>query len=131
MLLLLVACMTKPEGETGADDTSSTVQPTYTAVAEVFTGSCAFSSCHGSSGSPAGQLDLSPENGYAAIVDVPSVEQPSVKLVAPGDSANSYLYQKCANTAGITSDAMPPPSGLDAERLALIQAWIDDGAPNN
>jgi hypothetical protein len=61
----------------------------------------------------------------------------TVSLVAPGDSANSYLYQKLsggfAASCGAHTGAQMPLGGapLAAAQMAMLKAWIDDGAVNN
>jgi hypothetical protein len=117
MIVLLLACAAEPEPVT-----FSVVQ------SDVFTASCAFSSCHGSGGGGAADLDLSEGMAYAELVDVAAVDAPDEILVIPGDSASSYLVKKSAGDASIIGDPMPAPSGLEAERLQLLKDWIDAGA---
>ncbi len=129
MILLLVACAGAPK-----DDTGETLEPTLTNVqAEIFTPSCAFSSCHGDGGGGASDLDLSDGTAHAEIVGVASVDNPGSTLVVAGDADASYLVQKCTPGAvGLVGAAMPDGSdGLDAERLALLRAWIDAGAADD
>ena len=125
LLALLVACTAgdKP------DDTGNGLAPTLTNVqAEIFTPSCAFSTCHGSGA----DMDLSEGKAHAEIVNVAAMDAVDQTLVVPGDSAASYLVKKCAAEAGIVGEPMPDGSdGLDAERLALLKAWIDAGAMND
>jgi hypothetical protein len=54
-----------------------------------------------------------------------------MNLIEPGDHENSFLWQKCANAEGIVGEPMPQSSPLDAERLAALEAWIDNGALND
>lgn len=124
LLLLLLACTAADKADTGdAPATLTRVQ------SEVFNASCAFSSCHGGS-MGAGDLDLTEGAAHAALVGVESAAAPGQILVVAGDAAGSYLVQKCAAQAGIVGEPMPDgdADGLDAERLALLEAWIDAGA---
>lgn len=126
LLLLLIGC---PGG--GKD--TVTAPPTFADIQEqVFTPSCAFSSCHGSS-APAAQLDLSDGAAWAEIVGVESTDNPGQTLVVAGDPDASYLVTKCTEgAADIVGEPMPQgSSGLDAERLALLRDWITDGAQDN
>ena len=117
MMFLLFACAPEPE------------PVTFTQVqSDVFTASCAFSSCHGSGGGGAADLDLSEGVAYAELVDVAAVDAPDEILVVPGDSAASYLIKKAAGEAGIVGEPMPAPDGLEDERLQLLKDWIDAGA---
>jgi hypothetical protein len=129
MLFLLLACAGPDGGDTG-----TALEPTLANVqAEVFTPSCAFSSCHGGDGGGASDLDLSDGTAHAEIVGVEAVDAPGEILVVAGDSASSYLVKKCAAQAGIVGEPMPDgdADGLDAERLALLKAWIDAGAQDD
>lgn len=131
MLLLLLACSTTPK-DTGGGDTSA-AEPTFTRVQdEIYTPSCAFSSCHGSAG-PAQGLDLSEGTAYAATVDVPSTLDPTSVMVKAGDPDHSFLYRKCAADPTAAGSPMPDGSstGLEAGQLALLHDWIAAGALDN
>lgn len=123
ILLSLLACTGgKPD-----DTAGEALAPTLTNVqAEVFTASCAFSSCHGGGS----DMDLTDGNAHAAIVGVASPDAPDRTLVVPGDATSSYLVEKCTPGAtGLVGGLMPEGTeGLDAERLALLEAWVDAGA---
>ncbi len=125
-LMMLFACGVDPASDSSADGPAmlSRVQ------SEIFTPSCAFSSCHGSSGGGAADLDLTEGAAWAEVVGVASSDAPDQTLVVPGDASASYLVQKCTpGAAGIVGDPMPDGGeGLEAERLALLTAWIDAGA---
>ena len=55
-----------------------------------------------------------------------SVMKAGLRRVAPGSSANSFLYHRVAgNEFGLQ---MPPTGPLKAEQIAIIKAWIDQGA---
>jgi hypothetical protein len=104
--------------------------------AEVFTPSCAFSTCHG--GGATGGLDLTEGSAYGSLVDQPVADvegeggvEGEIRVI-PGDSENSYLMKKLRGDDDIAGDPMPPPSGgLDEELIARVASWIDDGAQNN
>lgn len=104
---------------------------------EVLLTSCALSSCHGAG---TGELTISaddPDAIYDVLVDVPSVHDPSIPRVKPGDPDGSFLVQKLEGThanRGEDNEAMPPPSGLlesDPEAVARVRSWIEDGAPRS
>lgn len=87
--------------------------------------SCAFSSCHGGGQFP----DLRAGESHAAVVGVASEAVPTEILVVPGDADASYLVAKIEGAAGIEGE--PMPEGLDAwdaDKIALVRAWIDAGA---
>jgi hypothetical protein len=123
ILLLLLACTGVPK-----DDTATDLEPTMANVqTEIFTASCAFSSCHG----PGSGMDLSEGEAHAAIVGVAAADAPDRTLVVAGDADASYLVEKCTpGASGLVGERMPDGSdGLDATRLALLRAWVDAGAP--
>lgn len=104
---------------------------TFTRVQnEIFTPTCARLGCHDTIGQQS-QMVLVSGRAYAQIVNVPSVEMPSLRRIQPNDPANSYLYRKITG-AGITGDRMPqslPP--LSDAQIALVRNWIRRGAPND
>jgi hypothetical protein len=91
----------------------------------VFTPIC--TRCHAGASAPEGMI-LEEGRAYDMIVNVPSGEVPTLMRVAPGDPDNSYLFHKISGTQEV-GDRMPlglPP--LDAETIAAIRQWIEDGA---
>lgn len=131
-LLGTVACgeLTTPTSPLG-DPLPPDPTATFTRVqAEVFTPSCATLACHDPLGQQS-QMVLTAGRAYENTVGVASVEMPSLRRIAPGDPANSYLYRKITG-AGITGDRMPlnqPP--LSDAKLSLVRDWIRRGAPND
>jgi uncharacterized protein (TIGR03118 family) len=99
--------------------------------ASIFTPKC--TACHDGSGTALpGVQNLSAGNTYANIVNVASIEVPSLKRAAPGNSANSYIVQKLEGAASISGVRMPKGGPyLDEATIALVKAWIDAGAANN
>ena len=130
--LLLTACG-KLETPTDPGVGGPPIDPTATFTrvqTEIFSPTCAQVGCHNVLGQQS-QMVLSAGRAYAATVNVPSVEMPSLRRVQPGDPASSYLYRKITG-AGITGDRMPqglPP--LSDAQIALIRDWIRRGAPND
>jgi uncharacterized protein (TIGR03118 family) len=98
---------------------------------EVFTPHC--TSCHNGSGSSLpGSMDLRNGQAHASLVNVASVEKPSLMRVAPGDSANSYLIHKLEGGPDIVGSRMPLTGGfLDQATIDMVKAWIDAGAAND
>jgi hypothetical protein len=126
ILLLLAGC------GGGSDSMVSTPQtPTLLDVqAQVFTPRCGVSGCHVGIGAPF-HLDLSSASSTQAnAIGVASSEMPSLKRIEPGDASQSYLYRKITADPTILGDPMPLSGGpLSASQIALIQEWIDAGAP--
>jgi hypothetical protein len=94
---------------------------------EVLAKSCAFSSCHGASAGTGGLLLDGTAADYARLVG-PVSAVAGLPLVVPGAPDDSYLVHKLSADPDIEGDAMPPGSGLDADGLSLVRAWIEDGA---
>ena len=73
-------------------------------------------------------MDLtSADDSFANLVDVDSLQNPTIKRVAPGDPDNSYLIQKLEGTAPM---AQMPFGGtpLDPAIISNIRTWISNGA---
>ena len=88
--------------------------------------------CHGG----CGNLVIS----YSMIVNVKTGEIPRLNYITPRDPGHSYLWCKVNPTdvdctrAGTTILPQPMPLGgppLSAQSLAIIKAWIVQGALNN
>lgn len=133
-LVLLTGCgelITPTEPGSGGGGEPIDPTATFTRVQnEIFTPTCARLGCHDTLGQQS-QLVLTSGRAYAAIVNVQSVEVPSLARVRPNDHLNSYLYRKITG-AGITGDRMPqglPP--LTDAQTALVRNWIRRGAPND
>jgi CHRD domain/Bacterial Ig domain len=96
---------------------------------QVLNVSCASAGCHSGATPPAG-LDLT-ASAYARLVNVASVEVPSLRRVVPFDPNNSYLIQKIEGTAAVGQRMPFGGPFLDATTISRIRAWVSAGAPNN
>jgi hypothetical protein len=113
--------------------------PALADVQAIFSTSCA-GGCHADSSggcltSPAAGLSLCAAEARAALVDVPSGQVSSLALVAPLDSARSYLVRKILPATigggpipGTLGQREPPGPPLSPAELETIVAWIDGGA---
>lgn len=79
---------------------------------------------------PAGGVTLCSRQAYGSIVGVTSRQVGRLTIVAPGDSARSYLLRKLLGAPPTTGHRGPPGNVISNEELAIIQSWIDAGAPN-
>jgi hypothetical protein len=130
---LLAGCAGSGEGldsngrPIGSEGGGGPLTATFQSIQDnVFTPIC--SVCHAGGAAPMG-LRLDSANSYAMIVDVPSVEVPSLFRIRPGDPDNSYLVQKIEGHAAVGAQ-MPfggPP--LPSTTIATIRQWVSDGAP--
>jgi hypothetical protein len=102
------------------------LQATFASIQDnVFTPICV--ACHAGATAPLG-LRLDAANSYALLVGVPSVQEPSLQRVAPGDPNNSYLIRKLEGTAA-TGGRMPlNGTPLSQADINVIRQWITDGA---
>ena len=93
--------------------------------------SCAFSGCESGPtgrGLPTGLNLTSADASFANLVNVASVEVPTVLRVAPGDADASYLVQKLEGTAAVGGQMPAGSPPLDQATIDIIRAWIDSGA---
>jgi uncharacterized protein (TIGR03118 family) len=138
------ATATDGDGNVGSSSpTSVTVANTTVAQVtltqlqtQIFTPIC--SGCHTGVGtSLPGVQNLTAGHTFSNIVNVPSIEQPSLLRIKPGDPTNSYLLQKIEGAPGISGSRMPLGCGttsdpcLDQATIDLVQTWISQGALNN
>lgn len=113
--------------------TVAALAPTIESIqANVFSTTCS-SGCHtGPTGGtlPRG-MDLSnTDASFNSLVLVPSIQNPAIMRVIPGDPDASYLVQKIEGRAGF-GQIMPPPAGgapLDQALIDIIRRWIANGA---
>jgi uncharacterized protein (TIGR03118 family) len=103
---------------------------------QIFTPIC--SGCHTGIGTGLpGVQNLTAGHTFANIVNVPSIEKPTLLRIKPSDPTNSYLLQKIEGAPGIIGSRMPFGCGsganpcLDQATIDLVKTWISQGALNN
>ena len=93
------------------------------------------SSCHSGVGAALpGVMNLSSAaSSFAALVNVTSLETPTLKRVTPSDSTNSYIVHKLLGTDIAAGSSRMPLGGpfLDQATIDQVKSWIDAGALNN
>jgi hypothetical protein len=130
-ILALTGCAGSGEGldENGRPDTGGGLPPLtadFDSIQQnVFTPIC--TRCHVGATAPRG-LRLEAGVSYAQLVGVPSVEDPDLLRVAPGDPDASYLVHKIEGRpeAGPQMPLGGPP--LPQATIDVIRQWIVDGA---
>lgn len=94
------------------------------AVLDIMDESCATSGCHAGPNARKG-LDLTAETLYQAVVNVPSRDVPTLKLVQPGNPQQSYLFLKMVGGEGMKGKRMPRGnSTLTAQQIQVVADWI-------
>ncbi len=97
----------------------------------IFSPSCAFSGCH--IPNSLGPMPMrNATESFNSLVNVNSIQRPTLKRVQPGNAANSYIIQKLDGASGIFGARMPLGVPLlSTDEINLIRQWIDEGALNN
>ena len=87
------------------------------------------SMCHRGKNAAA-NLDLTPENAYASIVNVPAEKRNTMMRVLPYDASNSFFYKVI--TEGDENVSYSHLGFFAEEKYAafidIVKAWIDSGA---
>jgi hypothetical protein len=113
----------------GSSSSSSTpLTATFESIQDnVFTPIC--TRCHIGASAPEG-LQLDAAHSYSLLVGVPSVEEPNLLRVKPGDPTDSYIIHKLNGGPDIIGGQMPLGGPyLPQATIDVIAQWISDGAP--
>jgi len=121
-------------GECDAPSFNSTYEAIQTQIFSSSVYGCTNAVCHDSE-APAGGLDLTPGNSYAALINQPGSVGGFARVV-PTDPGTSLLYLKlAAKTFGAPANVgTPMPQNLPAlseEQLDALYKWIRGGAPED
>jgi hypothetical protein len=126
--------------EAGNEDTntvelSATTQVSFANdVQPIFSQHCAVVGCHVPGDPPEGQV-LAAGFAYSNVVNVQSVEVPTLNRVTPSNLGQSYLYDKITAMNLAEGTSYMPPATTDDELTAAekntIMNWIQSGALNN
>jgi hypothetical protein len=102
---------------------------------EIFTPRCATDFCH-SAQARIGGLNLAEGDSYDDLVEVQPVNTAAVDRgllrVDPFDAGNSFLYVKVIDPDTANGEGVRMPMVgelLNDEEIAMIESWIDAGAP--
>jgi len=123
----------------GSDSSSEATAPkgcdypsTFAAIQETIfeAKGCSADVCHGEQ--MEGDLNLRTDASYEALVRTPSVIDPDILRVFPGDEERSLLYLKvAAATEGTETPGAAMPIGADpltSDQLEAVRLWIRGGA---
>jgi hypothetical protein len=113
-----------PGGQTGQLSKFSEIQK------QVFTTTCALSSCHGDNFTQA-NLNLTQGKAYANLVNVQSILFPNMKRIVPGNASQSLLYKAISHDPAIPLQMPQNGPKLDQKIIDSIAVWINKGAPND
>ena len=109
------------------------IQPSLASIQNnIFTPTCSVAGCH--SGPPGPNLpagmDLSSANAsFSSLVNIASIQEPTILRVAVADADNSYLIHKLEGTSAQGSRMPEGGPFLDQAMIDVIRLWIDTGAP--
>ena len=98
-------------------------------VEPIFVPACG-ESCHDKTGQ-AGGLELWEGQGWADLVDQPSITRDVPVRVTAFEPDQSYLWHKLLGThlsVGGIGEIMPPDAALYDDDLDVVEAWIVAGA---
>lgn len=110
----------------------------FPAVREILRLKCATTGCHigGGTALPGSMLLDTSTNAFFHTVAVRSLESPQTLRITPGDTTNSYLYQKIIAGGTIAPGTVRMPWGcpdttpcLSTSEIDTIRDWIVNGAP--
>jgi hypothetical protein len=113
---------TKPPSVKEDPSFASDIQP-------IFTANCALSGCHAAPGQHG--LILSAGQSYSLLVNVNSVEVPTLMRVRPSLPDSSYLVIKIEGRQSVGVQMPATGTPLSSTNIQLIRNWITKGAQNN
>jgi hypothetical protein len=117
----------EPVDSSGVTDSIPLASTLESIQANVFSAVCAVA-CHRPPNSYQG-LNLEAGKAYENLVDVSSVEIPSMMRIVPGDADNSYIIWKLEDREGILGQRMPLDlPALPSDQIEAIKTWINEGA---
>ncbi|NOS99539.1 MAG: hypothetical protein HOP29_02810 [Phycisphaerales bacterium] len=77
-------------------------------------------------------LRATPGEAHDSMVNQPSVQDPTLMLIVPGDAEASLIYQKVSSDSPPVGMRMPSLGApLTSDELALLRDWINQGALDN
>jgi hypothetical protein len=102
----------------------------FASVAPILADNCTNSGCHAGN-MPKEGLDLTAAKAYAELVNVRAAQCKDGRVLVPTNgSGRSYLLQKLYGQNMCSGSQMPKAGvSVPSADLALIEAWICNGAP--
>ena len=102
----------------------------FTEVQDIFNASCNSMQCHDAT-QPQGGLNLTAASAYGELVDQPSGDCTTTRLVKPGSPNESYLMHKLEGGGPCFVGTRMPKAkpALPADRIQAVRDWIVTGAP--
>ena len=114
-------------GELAADTGFNTQQQSgdlESQVINIFAENCALAGCHAGT-PPMMNLKLTEDEFLQRTVNQPSIENPKMLRIKPGEPDSSYLIQKIMGAEGIIGQKMPfGRDPLSSAQIATIIEWI-------
>jgi hypothetical protein len=134
LLLTMALCVTLTQCSKGTRPTLPppvNENPSFSGdIQPIFTSNCALSGCHGDVG--AYGLTLTAGQSYSLLVNVKSVQVPTLMRVRPALPDSSYVVRKIEGhqTVGVRMPAHPVVD-LSYTNTQLVKNWITKGAQYN
>ncbi len=123
-LIVLTLCamnMAQTKSESAASDKrNSTLEKE---VLSIFEKKCSITDCHAGKFSSF-SLNLERRKFKKALIDKPSMQVDTLKLVDTENPEKSYLLMKINGTKGIINGRMPIDEPLTKKEIATIESWI-------
>ncbi len=112
----------------GGDDGGASSSPDATSICAdvpttLFANTCGTAACHSATLKTEG-LDLVSPGLASRLVDVPSMEEPSVALIDPADPDQSYLLTKLRPNPPFGAQMPYLETALSASEIACVEQWI-------
>lgn len=138
LILFLFSCggsSNSGDSDDEDNDDDSDLEATLSSIqSNIFTPTCATSSCHASATSSGG-LSLSDGDSFGELVGIESDGAAGVNRVTASDASASYIINKLEGTqATVGGGGSTMPRGgtpLTDEEIQTIRDWIDAGAEDN
>ena len=120
---LLAGCSSNEPSAPGDVSTlSGDVQP-------IFDSRCASQQCHGAEEDA--DLRLTSGDSHGELVNVPSIQVPSLMRVLPSEPDSSYLVLKIGDSPPQGNRMPIGQAPLTTTDVSTIRSWIDNGALDN
>lgn len=121
MLILCAMNMAQTKSKSAASDKRNSMLEKK--VLSIFEKKCSITDCHAGKFASF-SLNLEQRKFKKALIDKPSMQIDTLKLVDTARPEKSYLLMKINGTKGIINGRMPIDEPLTKKEIAAIESWI-------